>query len=303
MSDWLHSWGIAADIFRVDTHVYWGATSVANWKAAGVQRDRLFDRRVCSWEMFKDLIERSVITEVKSDPQSRKSFSGNWKTIEAMVKGEQNLQSDPDARVHGLEYEVAIQAVGEDSVRFNLELWGYKYGWGSIELPELCFYELADRLDANVRFQVEWSPVDEPTARLQAALEDSLSLQLIRDRLEPLLDRIPRDYAPDLEGLAGDALVLFEKLLRKVRQQVGWSRQHGSAGGLNPLIDQLKSGIYLPQDQESLLRIIAKPYRDYVLHGHDMPAIIARPVLGTSLELLRMLSGTLDTELGNRLRP
>ena len=79
--------------------------------------------------------------------------------------------------------------------------------------------------------------------------------------------------------------------MRDYAEKAGWS---GKKNSLDNLINQFGSENALSGDTVELLRFIAKPKRDYIEHGRDIPVSVAKLVLATILDLLIRLAGELD---------
>lgn len=163
-------------------------------------------------------------------------------------------------------------------------------------MPELTlekelFYKFADKLEAKIRFNTDWTSLSELTKSLRYTTEKSISLYEIKDDIITELDHLNKPSPKTYESVCSSMLRLIEKWFRIIRDKKSWTFKDNN-------LDQLINGFLfagaLSSEEEKLLRIISKPYRDYVLHGHEMPLTVSKVLLTTVIDIYLRLADSFD---------
>ena len=297
------AWWVAS-VQRADTHVYWSAVSRRRigMSSRRLPDEPLFENYLCSIEMFLDLIKRKVVGEVEKAQLGKKPFfhENSWTEItKTLAEGRyMNLnpfEADEDERKYRVpdpffEYELTIDQIANRTVRFDFVFGGHRYPLTDLRVDQSAFYIYADKLKARVRFRTEWASIDEPLSHLIRSLS-SKSLKPVRPELEQAISQL-RD--PDLRSydpVCAELLRLTEKVLRRVREQKQWKFKGDTLDGLVVGVSQAAS---LSEDTSQMLKLVSKPYRDYILHGHSLTPTVAKTVLATTMEALSRLAAELE---------
>lgn len=298
------AWWVEAEITRVDSHVYWNAFSCKRKGETYFPKELFFKDYLCSLEMFIDLIKKGMVREIKRKNIEGKShfMDSSWEEIDKTLKAcipflsipltdealaYQEKYREPD-KTHW--YEVILHNIGE-IIKFDFLLWGYKYKLSGLQLEKTIFYKFADRLNPNIRFLTDWSSLDEIICALRNTLKRSRILKVIEQDLISEINRLSTADSTTYESVTASMLRLLEKLLRYVRSLKSWQF---SANNLDQLINGIANNLSLPDEQLQMLRLISKPYRDYVLHGHPLAFPVAKVLLATVIDLFVRLSDTFD---------
>jgi hypothetical protein len=290
---------IKASVTRADTHVYWSGTSC---RRLGLSTKRLPDEplfvdHLCAMEVFLDLIKRRFIGEVERSPKPGKPFFSDsaWEEIQATlnacdreIRMPQSAEELDPERAHyllpawHLEYHLDVEKVAADTILFDFSLGGHKYKANNLTVSKLAFYIYADLLRARIRFRTDWAAVSEAVQALLGAIR-SPALAPIRMDLLQCIDQLQRPDLKTYEGVCAEVLRLTEKLLRNVHEERGWSTRGAT---LDKLIQNLAANLHMSDDLEQMLKLISKPYRDYVQHGRPLSVTVSKTLLATAMEAI-----------------
>jgi hypothetical protein len=297
-----------ASVHRADTHVYWAATSC---RRVGMSKKRLpdellFENYVCSIEMFLDLIKRKVVGEIEKVPIGEVPFfhEDSWLEITKTYEEGRYLTLNPfGANEHErryrlpdpfFEYELTIDQIAKRTVTFDFVFGGHKYALSDLRVDQSAFYIYADKLNARVRFRTEWASIDEPLGHLLRSVSAD-ALKSVRPELEQAISQLRDPKLKSYDPVCAELLRLTEKLLRNVRQQNQWKFKGDTLDGLVAGVSQAAS---LSEETTQMLKLVSKPYRDYVLHGHSFTPTVAKTVLATTMEAISRLSAELEPDRG-----
>jgi hypothetical protein len=64
---------------------------------------------------------------------------------------------------------------------------------------------------------------------------------------------------------------------------------------LDGLVAGISQAASLSEDTTQMFRLVSKPYRDYILHGHSLTPTVAKTVLATTMEAISRLSSELES--------
>jgi len=179
-----------------------------------------------------------------------------------------------------LQYQLDVDKIGQESVLFDFSLNGYKYKADNLKVNKLAFYVYADKLRAQIRFKTDWAGVGEAMQPLVGALR-SPALDAIRVDLRQCIDQLLQPDLRTYEPVCAEMLRLTEKLLRDIHQQRGWNARGAT---LDKLIQNFVGNLRVSDDLDQMLKLISKPYRDYIQHGLPISATVAKTVLATAME-------------------
>lgn len=294
-----------ASVQRADTHVYWSAISC---RRIGMSNKRLpdeplFDNYLCSIEMFLDLIKRNVVGEVEKAALEKEPFfhERSWleitKTLEEGRYPTLNpFEADEHERRYKLpdpffEYELTIDQIAKRTVNFGFVFGGHKYALTDLRVDQSAFYIYADKLRARVRFRTEWASIDEPLNHLLRSLSAE-TLKPVRLELEQAISQLRDPKLKSYDPVCAELLRLTEKVLRNVRQQKQWKFKGDT---LDSLVVGVSQAASLSEDTTQMLKLVSKPYRDYILHGHTLTPTVAKTVLATTMEAVSRLSAELES--------
>lgn len=288
---------LKADVHRLDTHAYWSAHLCERREhKRDVACTSLFQDYLCDAEVFLDWIKRGVVAEARQFPKDRGT---DFFAEEAWAEVEETLEAckpflviplsdeaveysvryrEPDTK---LWYEVVVDTFTDEAVTFSLNLWGYKYVLEGLLLPKDPFYILTDRLEARVRFLNTWTSLDEARRELMPVLRASGSLSSIKADLKHAISAPGTLIGPGLDTACRAIFPLLERLLRDVANRRGWPVHRKNFDGLITLFETNRA---LSDDTIQVLRLVAKPFRDVVLHGRRL----APPLPKSSLLQLSM---------------
>jgi hypothetical protein len=171
-------------------------------------------------------------------------------------------------------------------------LWSYKYILRNLELEKQNYYLFADYLDARIRFVHNWFPLESLSQQLQPLIKRSAVLRLIETDLNQELSLLRKPTDDQVRSSCRSLFPLLERALREYSSSKGW---RGGSGNLNLLINQFEQAAALTTDSIDLLRFVAKPNRDYIGHGRDIPVPIAKLVLATLIDLFARLGTELSS--------
>lgn len=293
-----------ASVQRADTHVYWSAVSC---RRLGMSKKRLpdeplFDKYVCPIEMFLDLIKRKVIGEIEKAPEGKEPFfhEDSWSEIAKTLNEGRYLVFNPfNADEHDrkyrlpdpfFEYELTIDQMVKGTVTFDFAFSGNKYLLSGLKVNQAAFYIYADKLNAHVRFRTEWASIDEPLGHLIGSLS-SKALKPVHTELRQAISQLRDPHLKTYDPVCAELLRLTEKLLRNIRQQKQWKFKGDT---LDSLVTGVSQAVPLSEDTTQMLRLVSKPYRDYILHGHSLSPTVAKTVLATTMEAISRLSAELE---------
>ena len=292
-----------ASVERADTHVYWSAVSCRRigMSSRHLPDEPLFDKYVCSIEMFLDLIKRKVVCDVEQVSDGKRQFfhKQSWKEIVKTLEEGRFLTLSPfDADEHErkyrlpepfFEYEFTIDRIAQRMVSFDFVFGGHKYPLSNLVVDQSAFYIYADKLNARVRFKNDWASIEEPMQHVLRSLS-SVTLGAVRPELEQALETLRNPNLRSYDPICAELLRLTEKLLRHVRQERQWKFKGDTLDGLVVGVSQ---ALPLSEETAQMLKLVSKPYRDYILHGRSLTPIVAKTVLATTLEALSRLSAEL----------
>jgi len=288
---------VKASVSRADTHVYWSGVSC---RRLGLSNTRLpdeplFDNHLCELDVFLDLIKRRFICDAEKSPKPGKPFfsESSWNEIQATLDEshrdiripQSSEEVDPERARYvlpawHLQYQLDVDKIGQESVLFDFSLNGYKYKADNLKVNKLAFYVYADKLRAQIRFKTDWAGVGEAMQPLVGALR-SPALDAIRVDLRQCIDQLLQPDLRTYEPVCAEMLRLTEKLLRDIHQQRGWNARGAT---LDKLIQNFVGNLRVSDDLDQMLKLISKPYRDYVQHGLPISATVAKTVLATAME-------------------
>ena len=297
---------LQASLHRIDTHAYLSAD--VYWTAEGVprpQREVFFRNWVCDKGVFLDWIKRGVITCVDSAPRgsddhllpdAMREMAVTLEASRPMIsiplsdeaEAHQQQYRDPDRRFW---YEAVINRVTNSNAEFDLSLWGYKYELQGLSVPRDVFFILTDRLDARVRLRGVWNLFEEAVSHVRLLAPHSPTLGRIRSELENDLSAHGQFTEEGVDRLLRSLFPLLERMLREDATARGWSTR---ALKLDGLVRKLESAAALSDDSLQLASLVAKPYRDVILHGRRLALPVARVVLVALLEAFARLARDLD---------
>jgi hypothetical protein len=295
-----------ASVQRADTHVYWSAISC---RRIGTSKKRLsdeplFDNYLCSIEMFLDLIKRKVVGEVEKASVGKEPFFHEecWLEITKTLEEGRYLTLNPfganeQERRYRLpnpffEYELTIDQIANRTVSFDLVFGGHKYALTDLRVDHSAFYIYADKLNARLRFRTEWASIDEPLNHLLRCLSTE-TLKPVRSELEQAISQLHDPKLKSYDPVCAELLRLTEKVLRNVREQKQWKFKGDTLDGLVAGVSQAAS---LSEDTTQMLKLVSKPYRDYIVHGHSLTPTVAKTVLATTMEAVSRLSAELESD-------
>lgn len=293
-----------ASVQRADTHVYWSAISCRRVGMSGkrLPDELLFENYLCSIEMFLDLIKRKVVCEIEKVHIGNKPFfhEDSWLEITKTQEESRYLTLNPfgadeHERKYRLpdpffEYELTIDQIAKRTVIFDFVFGGHKYALTDLRVDQSAFYVYADKLNARVRFRTEWASIDEPLSHLLRSLSTE-ALKPVRPELEQAISQLRDPKLNSYDPVCAELLRLTEKVLRNVRQRKQWKFKGDTLDGLVTGVSQAAS---LSEDTTQMLRLVSKPYRDYILHGHSLTPTVAKAVLATIMEAISRLSAELE---------
>jgi hypothetical protein len=300
---------LRAYVHRIDTHAYLSAD--VYWTAEGAleQRTVLFRDWLCDKMVFLDWIKRGLITRVDPAPRG----SDDHLLPHAMHEVEETLEAsrpmisipltaeaeahhqryrDPDRH---LWYEAVVNQLTQTTANFELSLWGYKYELEGLSAPRDVFFILTDRLEARVRLRGSWSLFQESVRNVRLRLADSNALGRIRSELEGDLSTYTEFTEEGVDRLLRSLFPLLERMLREDAATRGWST-HGLR--LDALLRKLEGVHVLSDDSRQLALLVAKPYRDSILHGRRLALPVARVVVVTLLDTFTRIARDLDASTG-----
>jgi len=298
---------VKASVTRADTHVYWSGISCRRLGSSTRQLpdELLFIDHLCAMEMFLDLIKRRFIGEVERTPTPGKPFFSDsaWEAIQATSEAcnrtlrvpQSAEELDPERAQYllpawHLEYYLDVEKVATDSILFDFSLGGYKYKAKNLVVNQQAFYVYADKLRARVRFKTDWAAVEEAIRPLIGALH-SPALEPIRTDLRQCIDQLQQPQLRTYESVCAEMLRLTEKLLRKIHELRGWDARGAT---LDKLIQNLVGNLRTPDDLEQMLKLISKPYRDYVHHGRPLSPTVAKTLLATAMEAIAGIAALIE---------
>jgi hypothetical protein len=298
---------VKASVTRADTHVYWSGISCRRLGSSTrrLPDEPLFADHLCAIEVFVDLIKRRFIGEVERSPKPGKPFFSDsaWEEIRATVEAcrrefrvPQSAEELAPERVQyllpawHLEYHLDVEKVAADSILFDFSLGGYKYKADNLTVNKQAFYVYADKLRARIRFKTDWAAVAEAMGPLVGALNSPVLIP-IRTDLRQCVDQLQQPQLRTYEGVCAEMLRLMEKLLRNIHEERGWPTRGAK---LDKLIQNLVGNLRISEDLEQTLKLISKPYRDYVQHGHPLSPTVSKTLLATAMEAIAGIAALIE---------
>jgi hypothetical protein len=298
ISSTLACW-IEATLHSLDTHAKWDATLCYRVEGnPAITKAPLFQLYLCDSEMFFDWIKRRVIGSVNKAPQNDIDKHA-WHELQETLEACKSFYSLPltDEAVHHQEkyrepsnefsYEVVVDSFTEESVSFNIKLWGYKYALENLNLPKDQFYIITDRLDARIRFLNEWTSILEAVRPLRFVLQTSPLLAPVKNEIESFIKTYSIADDNSLDMACRALLPTLELLLRETAITRKWNVKSKKLDGLIRTFIENKS---LSDDTEQMLQLIAKPFRDTVSHGRHLATPVAKVLIVTIMDLFVRLS-------------
>lgn len=279
-NDWTDRWWLDAIVSRADTHVYWSASSVIEFGAGGGCEEVFVSDVTTSLDVFLDLMERSVINGVRRADGAEPFFhEAVWEQISDYRRGR-----DTSEDLHFSEkpwYQLNVDGVSDTTVSFDFTVYGYKYKWSGLQLPTPVYYKLAERLDARVRFQTDWSAMDVVVSTLRS-ISDMAVLTGYASRVRESADRL-RGASPEAhESVARDLLTCLEGFLRTETERRAWK---GKTDNLPNLIQTVCRNTKVRSEDAELMKF-SKPVRDYLGHGHRPGGTMAKSAVVIAAEAL-----------------
>lgn len=288
MACWLE-----VSLHRIDTHAYLSADVCWTSDPREQPRRELFFREwVCDRRVLLDWINRGVITRIEQAPRNEEDhlLPHAMREVEETMEG--NRPSIPSPlTVQQLWYEAVLDRLSENSAEFELSVWGYKYSLEGLTAPRDAFFILTDRLDARIRLRAHWNALDEALGSVRIRLPHSVTLGRVGPFLEHDLKVHGSLTETGVDQLLRSLFPLFERMLREDAIARGWPTHNLS---LDHLIRKLDQANKLANDSKQLASLVAKPYRDVLLHGHCLALPVARVVLVTLLDAFARVARDLD---------
>ncbi|MCK4816705.1 hypothetical protein KA005_13120 [bacterium] len=295
---------IEAVVHEYAVHATWDGYLCTKYdRSESLKKILLFKSYFCSDEMFLDWIKRGVITNVEKKPGTDAPdifWSEVEKTVEARKpllsvpltdQAEKHLEKyrDPNQRLF---YEVLVDSFSDQMVNFSISLWGYKYKIENLSIGKDPFYILTDRLEARIRFISDWSSIDENSRSLSADLKRNKIFLPIKNDLEYQINVLKQPSESSIKSACMAMFPTLEKFLRLLAKDKGWKTKNIT---LDPLIAKFESAGVLSDDTLQLLRMVAKPYRDAVLHGKDLSIPVSKVVLATMFDIFLRIGSEISS--------
>ncbi len=302
---------LIAYLKQLDSHAIWSAKAFTRRDDEEGETSRwLFRDYLCSSVVLHEFVKRGLVIHIeKQDPNN--IHEGPWKELQETLKACKPIHTirlNQAAEEYDMKYrepdrskwfEIVISSFSEDIVRFSLSLKGYKYKLCDIELDQQSYYIFADRLDAQIRFLNRWFPLEILSRQLQEQIEQDSLLTSIETDLVHEMSLLRRPTNVQIAASCRSLFPLLERALRDYASRQGWS---GNSGNLDQLINQFDSARALSKETITFLRMVAKPYRDYILHGSELPIPVAKVVLAVLLDVFSSLGSELKPKQINRNR-
>lgn len=290
---------VEAIVHKIDTHVSYAGRLYTRYDDKNEVVERPFIKEhFCSLEMFLDLIKRQVIIDAHpKDEKMRKKAV--WEEVQRTLEACKPFISTPldeNAEKEYIKYrkpsdkcwyEIVISGFAAEEVSFSLNLWGYKYKLESMKLPKMVFYEIADRLNAYIRFETDWSALDSIRKILEAEMHRNGTLNSIKDEIEKIFDRLRTPTDSEVVSRCTEAMVLLERFLREFKEAQNWKFK---SRNMDLLINGYESAHVITEETVQMLRLVAAPYRDHMLHGHEISPSVAKVCLAAIFECFRRLA-------------
>lgn len=297
---------LVAYVHKLDTHATWSAKFHTKRDDGGPQSsDWLFYEYTCDISVLQEFIKRGIVNATEKAVKEKPTDIMDWaweeltKTINA-CRPYISIPLSDDAAEHGRNYrepdpnlwfEIVIDSFTDETVKFSISTWGYKYLLTDLILPKQLYYLLADRLDAKIRFVHEWFALESISKRLDHAIQYG---KILRPIAADLNHEIALLRSPSDAQIQSSCRSIFPLLERAMREHVESSLSGKKAGTLDNLVRQFESKRTVSPATIELLRFVLKPKRDYIEHGRTLPIVLAKIVLVTTLEIL-VHFGEIDT--------
>lgn len=285
---------LKARVHRVDSHVYWTAITRSKPPGGRARSDAEFEGLVSEDYIFHDFLRRSVIQEIDQVRRSDEDFiiEECWDELQAFLRapfvfGGDTMMYRVDEPPPHFWYQIDVDSIAPDSVICDITWQGYKNRLSGLVLRKPLFYDVADRLKARLRFRTDWSSLDEIRKSVRIALKQSAVLGCIRDDLEEELRRLDQPSPTIFNSVCSNVFPLLERLLRDIRKKNGWEFGQRNLGQLISGFDSIDA---VPDELNSLLDLIVRPYRNHVQHGHPLTPIVSKMTLVTALESIVRLA-------------
>ena len=298
---------LEASVHQLDTHAYVSADVC--WRTETERyshREAFFRNWVCDKAVFLDWIKRGVIARAELVPLDRpkERYADAMEEVQETLDASRPIVSIPlneEAEVHdqryrdpdpGFWYEAVISRLTDARAEFDISLWGHKYELEGLLAPRDVFFILTDRLNARVRFRGTWDLFAEAERRLRLMLAaNSRALGRIRQELQ---DELTADGRVTDKSVDRRLRSLFPLLERMLREDAAARRWRTEGLRLDALIRQLGTRRVISDDSRQYASLVAKPYRDVVLHGRRLAPSVARAVLEALFDTFTRLARDLD---------
>jgi hypothetical protein len=66
---------------------------------------------------------------------------------------------------------------------------------------------------------------------------------------------------------------------------------------LDKLIQNLVGNLHMSDDLEQMLKLIGKPYRDYVQHGRPLSVTVSKTLLATAMEAFAAVTSLIEESM------
>lgn len=272
LDDHIGFW-IVAHIHKLDSHANWSAEWYSRREDTGqITTGWLFRNYQCDANILREFVSRGLVTSCV------KAVTEHVFDDLFLELNDGHFDSD-----RSIWFEVVIDTFTEQSVKFSLSVWAYKYHLEDVSLPKQLYYLFADRLQAKVRFVHEWFALESLSSKLEGAVRRGTVLPRVAGELthELALLKAPTDLQ-----IHSSCRSLFPVLERAMREHIESRPAASKAGTLDDLIRRFESSHYVSPETIELLRFVMKPKRDYIEHGRKLPTPLAKLVLSTLLEVL-----------------
>ena len=293
---------LEAEIHQLDTHVLWAALlCIRSDKNDEIKSKYFFKDYFCAAEVLHELIKRGIVRCITKKTKKH-IIETAWAELEETIdtcKSYLTIPLSTEAEEHDKKYrkpdncfwfEIVVNSFTNDIVKFSLSLFGYKYMLPNLELNKQVFYLFSDRLDAKIRFEADWFPLDLIIKQLLKLLKNELLL-CIKEDLKHELNLLKNPTDIQIQSSCRSIFPLLERVLRNYSEAQGW---RGKDHNIDLLINKYDNNKILNKDTIELLRFVSKPMRDYIQHGHTIGISVAKVVLATILESLVLICSELE---------
>jgi hypothetical protein len=294
---------IVAHIHQLDTHVKWSAEIFSKNDNESITHSRwFFNNYFCDTVVLHEFIKRGIIADVKLDKNKEivKLYRDDLlKTIAAskpfliipVSEEAQSFYAERRTPNKSIWFEIVVNAFNEETVQFSLSLWAYKYLLTDLKLTKQEYYIFSDRLDAKIRFEQEWFPINGVISQLEYISKKSMILSCIEKDLLHELSHLRNLSDQQAKSSCRSLFPLIERVLRSHSTSMAWK---GKTNNFDNLITQYDLNSNLSKELISLLRFIVKPMRDMIEHGIDLSMTVSKVILTTMLDILVKFVGEIE---------